>query len=411
MKIVFINQPFDEVSSPVEKGSIPIWIYEVSKFLVRDHEVVIYTKSDKNLSKLQIYNNAVYRRISLKIDKWILRLLRLFKRFRIKSREPLFVSALYCIGYIIQIAVNLRSQKPDIVHLHNYSQFVPIVRLLNPKVRIILHMHCEWLFQLDHKLIHRRIKKADVIIGCCEYISEEHRLTYPDMAPQCKTVYNGVDISRFKPISELERQKFNYGVNILFVGRISPEKGVHTLIKAFQKIIDSFPEVRLDIVGQLKKDPKIKELSKFFDGRYFSYIQSMMSEKMRENIFFLGDVPYSEVHNLYQEGDIFVNSSYSEAFPLPIPEAMACGLPVVASGVGGAAEIVKDGETGFVVPFGNSEILAEKLVHLIRDKKIRKSMGINALKSTTAYFCWEIIARNLLKEYKRLFEQNDENKN
>jgi len=131
-----------------------------------------------------------YRRISTVVDEWFtfvslaldkLGRFSLFKKIKAvvffrNVKRPLFASKLFYLTYVLQVARDLKREKCDIVHLHNFFQFVPIIRAFNPKIKIVLHMHCEWLTQLDRTMIENRLRKVDLIIGCSEYITEKARL-------------------------------------------------------------------------------------------------------------------------------------------------------------------------------------------------------------------------------------------
>ncbi|MBN2090645.1 glycosyltransferase family 4 protein, partial [candidate division KSB1 bacterium] len=281
MKIAFINQPFDDFEPPVQNGSVAIWIYQVVQQLKSDQNfnIVVYARKNGPHKTLTI-DEIEYRYISPTFDKWLLRILR---RVKFTRYLPLFASIFYCIGYIFQIALNIKSQKCDIVHLHNYSQFIPILRLLNPKIKIIVHMHGEWLTQLNANLIKSRISQANLIIGCSNYITSLIKSRFPELVDRCKTIYNGVNIDQFKPGLNVKLNRKTK--QILFVGRHSPEKGVHLLIEAAKHLIQIFPDFHIHIIGpkvlvarefivNLSDNTKVQYLAEFYksEDNYFTYI-------------------------------------------------------------------------------------------------------------------------------------------
>ena len=83
------------------------------------------------------------------------------------------------------------------MHIINFSQLVPLVRFLNPKAKIVLHMECEWLTQLDPALIGPRLEKTDLIIGCSHFVTDKIRERFPHLADNCQTVHNAVDPDKF----------------------------------------------------------------------------------------------------------------------------------------------------------------------------------------------------------------------
>jgi hypothetical protein len=105
-----------------------------------------------------------------------------------KRRINYMSSIWYHLFYALRVAISIRASKYDIVHVHNFLQFVSIIKLFNPASTICLHMHCEWLSQLATKASERRLRKVDLIIGVSDYISEGTRKRFPAIAERCHTV-------------------------------------------------------------------------------------------------------------------------------------------------------------------------------------------------------------------------------
>src|SRR5262249_32791853 len=141
---------------------------------------------------------------------------------------------------------------------------------------------------------------------------------------------------------------------VLFVGRVSPEKGVHLLVTAFAKVLQVCPDVVLDIVGPhvcpplnflvgLSDDQLVASLESFYEegkGSYLEQVKYLIAPRMADNVRLLGGCLYSEVVAHYRSADVFAIASYSDAFPLPALEAMANGVPIVGARVGGIKELV-----------------------------------------------------------------------
>ena len=107
-------------------------------------------------------------------------------------------------------------------------------------------MHCEWLSQLHARTIERRLRHADLIVGCSDYITDKVRERFPQHAARCVTIYNGVADAR--PATPAARG--GKTVELLNVGRVSPEKGLHVLLEALEQVVAVHPEVRLTILGE-----------------------------------------------------------------------------------------------------------------------------------------------------------------
>ena len=207
-----------------------------------------------------------------------MKLINLLDRFKVfgRIRRPLFASDLYFPGYIRQIGKHLAEWNPEIVHIHNFSQFVPIIRHNVPNARIVLHMHCEWLSQLNTRMIEKRLMRTDRVVGCSDYITTKVKQKFPHLTNRCVTIYNGVDLSQFTSQSELDSEQNDDNV-LLLVGRLSPEKGVHVLLDAFSLVLKQFPNTHLMIVGSpgsapvqfmvgVSDDKRVQDLDRFYNG-------------------------------------------------------------------------------------------------------------------------------------------------
>jgi glycosyltransferase involved in cell wall biosynthesis len=322
-----------------------------------------------------------------------------------------FDSAWYYVNYIFQVSMDLRRQGCDIVHLHNFSQFAPIVRALNPARSIVLHMHCEWLTQIRRETIRRRLGSVDRIIGCSHFVTDRIRERFPERAESCRAVHNGVDVSRFHGARNPTAAGSGHEPRILFVGRVSPEKGVHVLLAAFRRVLERLPGARLKLIGPLgasekefivtpSDDPKVVALGPLFDGDYVSLLKNDLPSEVAARVEFAGELPYFDVEKEYRTADVCVCPSvWEEPFGLPAAEAMACGVPVVASRSGGLSEVVADNVTGLLVERGDAEGLSNALISLLSDAPRREQMGQEAAERVRRLFTWEKVAGDLAELY------------
>jgi len=420
MKIAFFHQPINTISLQNLNSAVEIWTYEVARRLAKYCDVIVYTIRGPHQKEFEYDERVQYRHFAAGFDEKFAYLTEgVDKRLpRSFSRRPFFASSLYYLTHAFRVARDLRSEKCDVVHIHNFSQFVPIIRILDPKIKIVLHMHCEWLTQINRGIIESRLKKLDLVIGVSQYITEKIRACFPQFADRCKTVYNGVDVTTFDKSKHTEHNKTDTK-QILFVGRVSPEKGVHVLLEAFQMVLKQYPQVQLNIVGQqfqlpiknliaLSNDPKEIDLRRFYNGNYISNLQDQLSSSAVGHVSFIGTVPHRLLVNRYREADMCVFPSVcNEPCSMPIVEAMATGVPIVATRGGGTPELVVDGETGLLVERGDASALAEAILRLLSDEKLRKSMGRAARKRAVELFSWDQIVKNLLYLYQEIGEAND----
>lgn len=425
MKIAFVNQPIDEVFPPSGRGSIGIITVELARRLAKSNEVVGYI-AGHGIRKKELLDEGVnYRFIPVDFDyKFLRKILSGFSKVFTKNKKrPLFTSWSYYIVYILQIAIDIRVQKFDIVHIHSFTQFVPIIRALNPDVKIVLHVHNEWMTDLERTMIERRLSKTDLVVCCSEYITEKIRRRFPQYADLCQTIYNGVDANLFSRKDDLIPTKNNNTRRMLFVGRVSPEKGVHILIEAYCMISKIYPDIMLEIVGPhwrspfdfsvgISNDDQVRDLSFFYDkkspGSYLMMLKEIIPKNLENNVTFTDRVPQSKLVNHYVDADIFVLPSIViEGFGMSIIEAMACQIPVVATRSGGAVEIIKDCQCGLLVERGDSVQLAEAILRILSDDNLRKNMGKAGRQKVLEFFTWDRVSESLLHKYKNIYENHE----
>jgi glycosyltransferase involved in cell wall biosynthesis len=224
MKIAIINQPWSYVLPPVRSAdSIALWTDEVAHRLVKqDCEVVFYSRVSKGEPRAMSHGGVVYRRVSVSLDRWLRAGLAQLDERGLKSpQKPFHASKWYYRQFIGEVIADLRKSSPDVVHIHNFSPFVPMIRRALPECRILLHMHAEWLAKLDRQMIEPRLRDSDLIIFCSDYFAQQTRDVWPQYASRCHAVYNGVTLSEFESAEPMPaRNPLNK--RILFVGRLSP---------------------------------------------------------------------------------------------------------------------------------------------------------------------------------------------
>ena len=411
MKIAFVNQPWNKVALPVQSGSIAIWTYEVARRLGPAFDVIVYGRRVEGDEETERDNGVEYRRIPISQDVFIQKIARRLPVGGLKM--PLrFDRAPYFVGYAVRVAMDLRREKCDIVHVHNYSQFAPIIRRFNPQTQVVLHMHCEWLTQVDRRRISGRLRTVDRVVGCSEYLTDTIRRAFPKFGEKCHTVHNGANVQHFSPADRPQAPDEKRGQTVLYVGRVSPEKGVHVLLDAFRRVLEHRPNTRLEIVGPLDAapadfivgptdDPRVRELAPLYGGDYADSLKKTLPVGVARNVSFVGSIPYFDLVDRYRAADVLVFPSvWNEPFGMPVVEAMACGLPVVATRSGGIVEIVGDGETGLLVERGNATELADAIGSLLADDTRRLAMGRAAALRANKMFTWERVANTLGEVYR-----------
>ena len=245
---------------------------------------------------------------------------------------------------------------------------------------------------------------ADRIIAATRAELEQLKDLYQLDADKVTIIPPGVDIHHFYPIPQ-DEAKEAIGISpdkrmALFVGRIEPLKGVDLLIEAMaivkKKCVDFTCPDYLVIIGG---DPD-EDLADPSDEmtRLQALGQDLGLEKM---VVFLGKRGQDTLPYYYSAAEVVVMPSFYESFGMVALEAMACGTPVIASKVGGLAHLIKDGETGFLVPSQDTDALAEKLRMIFVERNLKEQLGSQAAAYAKG-FQWERITQQIMQVYREL---------
>jgi glycosyltransferase involved in cell wall biosynthesis len=211
-------------------------------------------------------------------------------------------------------------------------------------------------------------------------------------ADRTRVVYGGADPQRFGPDPDVRRD------GVLFVGRLTPHKGIDRLIRAL-------PEgARLTVAGTGGHDPRPPE-------RDYPLLLRQLAHG--RDVAFLGGVSDATLPRLHRGAAVFVlptvkqdcygrHFAISELLGLSVLEAMASGTPVVASRLDGLPEVVRDGETGFLVTPGDVGELQDRVVQLLRDRALAQRMGQRGREVLLEQFTWDTCAQRCLRAYEEL---------
>jgi glycosyltransferase involved in cell wall biosynthesis len=420
LKIALIFMPINEIRPPVYLSSVgtsgDLVMDELARRLAHRHEVVAYCALGKGQPPIEEFEGVQYRRMSTWLDRRLLHRRKIRRVMDIVNRgsvsQPLFNSPLWYRHFLSQVVADASRQNYDIVHIMNISQFVPVIRSRMPKVRIVLHMHCQWLEQLDATTIEQRISAADLVLGVSDFIAAGVRRRFPALADRCHHIYNGADTVLFaRPPGVQPKPK-----QLLFVGRLAPEKGVHILLDAFHIVLMQHPDSHLQLIGPeiiLSReelfpacdDPHVLALEPYFrPGNYGKLLRHKLSGFPSGSISFLNNgVKFIELMPYYHAASVFVFPSIcEEAFGMPLVEAMASATPVITTRAGAFPEIVEDGRNGLLVERSDARALADAILQLLSNPNQRAAMAQAALERASTIFSWDRIAADLIAEYDRL---------
>ena len=331
----------------------------------------------------------------------------------IENREGLIIHRYRTIVKMIQRNISLGLVfKPlkellDIVHVHvGCTPFELIGSLQYAKINkkpLIVTYHGDvvpsydgLMYKSSVQIYNIATKKvleyADTIVTPSRYYINES-LFLEDYKYKIVEIPNGINLRDFEvPYSKEEcRRKLGLSVDkriILFLGVLHPKKGPDILLKAMPSVISEIPDSELVIVGDGVMRRELEELSRKYE--------------VKGHVKFVGFVDENLKPLYYKAADVFCLPSIitSESFGIVNLEAMACGVPVVASKIGGIPDVVKNGKTGLLVPPRDPKALAEAIICLLQDENVRRKMGRNARKKAENY-SWKRIA----EKYERVYEE------
>lgn len=313
-----------------------------------------------------------------------------------------FLNIRYFICQVFQLINLLLNIRPQIVHLSvtagwsfwKILTFLLISRAL--KAKTVAHIHggaFNIFFEHSHPVAKRIIawglNKADVVVALSNWWKEFY-------LQQISSALNVVVISNcpeetFKYSgSEILEERRN-GNTILFVGSIGTRKGVFDILQAVPKVVSDFPLAKFVFLGKEE-----------FEGEQEKINAICRNMHIEEYVNFKGHVTGEEKYRYYSDASIFILPSYAENLPFSVLEAMAMGLPVITTPVGGIPEIFEDNENGFLVNSGDSNELANKILLLLNDPQSRRNIGITNFRKMEAEFQPEAIARDWENLYNQL---------
>lgn len=296
----------------------------------------------------------------------------------------------------------------DIAHAHYnmpYSDYSALRYSKRKKVPFVVTYHADaqdsggnFVRNLAQKIYNRSLLKnvlngADVIIATSNsYIDESKFLG--DYRDKIEVIPNGINLEEFniKHGKAECRNKLDLPCDkkiILFFGNIVAYKGPHILLKAFLKVKSQFKDVKLVFAGRGEMQEELKKLAADLG--------------VKDDIIFTGYVDEKLKPFYYRSADIFCLPSITmaEAFGIVNLEAMACGVPVISSKLGGIPDVVIDKKTGLLVKPEDEEALAESIIFLLENEDISQKMGKNGKKKVEEY-SWRKIAEKTQEIYERL---------
>ena len=362
-------------------GAENVAYYLAINMAQKGNKISIFTTSIDSKPSIEKYENIDIHRHST--------------NFRIINRNISFSLFLEATEYQIDVLHAHLTNSPNdfVIPRYTKGKNIPLIVTYHgdPERNMGGFIYKTGVFFYAKYILDKVLSYADVIISPSGYYISESRFLgkYRD---KIVVIPNGINIEDFDiPYSKEEcRDKLGLPIDenmILFVGILSPYKGPDVLLRAMPKILKNIPNTKLVLVGSGGMKEELERLSKKIG--------------IEDYVKFVGFVEESLKPLYYKAADVFClpSTMSTESFGIVNLEAMACGVPIVASKIGGIPDAVKDGENGLLVPPRDPEKLADAIIYLLENENIRKKMGKNGREKVEDY-SWERIAEMTEKVYK-----------
>ncbi|VAX38257.1 hypothetical protein MNBD_UNCLBAC01-2034 [hydrothermal vent metagenome] len=293
---------------------------------------------------------------------------------------------------ILKLAKFFKDFQPDIIHSHTY--FSNTISRLAAKLAgvptMVVHVHSIYSqYTARHLWVERFLSRWTTKVISCSDAVRQFVLQKEKINPSLTTtIPNGVDVQKFSNIEDNSSLRHELNIKsddivLTTIASLTPQKGHRYFLEALTEIIKINQNVKYFLIGD---GPLRKELEE--------YVEKLGLGKYVQFLGIRHDVPL-----LLKISNIFILPSLREGLPLVIIEAMASGLPVIATDVGGTSEVVKEGVTGLLVPAKDVQKLIDAVVTLFNNPVDVKVMGEQGRKRAVKYFSQDIMLKQIEKIY------------
>jgi phosphatidyl-myo-inositol alpha-mannosyltransferase len=273
---------------------------------------------------------------------------------------------------------------PDVTHVHE-----PLSPMVSSAVTSFAHRPLiatfhSWsdrdrLYRMTAPIGRRMARRLDVKVAVSPAAQVYAAEALGVAIGSFRVVPNGVDVARFAHAEPLEDLRDPERPLLLFVGRLEPRKGLDVLVRAFLRIRAAVPKARLCVVG---------------DGPQRARCQQMIPSSIRHDALFVGHVDEAEKARYFASADLFIAPNVGgESFGIVLLEAMAAGVPIVASDIPGFRSVMRDGRQGRFVRAGDATALADGVLTLLSNDKLRRAMSTEGRRRAAEYDWSEVTVR------------------
>jgi glycosyltransferase involved in cell wall biosynthesis len=285
----------------------------------------------------------------------------------------------------------------DLLRAHSVRYIGPAALFARTRYRlpvpVVAHHHHLDASPLNGLIERRVIDRMDSVVVGSEFARRQLREELGARTDHVRVVPYGVD-ARFAPRPAPAGVRARHGVGegpiVMFLGGLKPRKNLALLIDAWPGVLTGFPEAKLLVAGRGALLPQLRAQARRrgVDG----------------SVIFTGYVPEADKVEYLALADVFVFPSALEGFGLAVAEAMACGIPVVASDRGSLPELVVDGETGLLCDADSPGAFVERVRRLLGDAGLRRKLGAAAAARVNRWFRWERCVQETRRVYEEVLE-------
>jgi spore coat protein SA len=369
--------PEDLPVPPIKGGSVESCIHNVFSRMAETERVTIISRAHHRLPARSVSRGGRLTIVRLR---------------HAKRREYVRAAMRYAKG-----------REFSVIQIENRPTFVPFVRKSFPNTPIVLSLHSlTFMSLLSRRTAHSVLGRVDGVTTVVSFVTETMKTRYPAHAHKFRTAILGVDGDAFRPRAESYKRRVRrkwgveHGKNLLFVGRIIRMKGLDTLVRAAALLRRRGADVRVIAVGARwpgvrRETADMRQVRRVADARGVP-------------ICFTGYVPPSELPEMFHLGDVFVcPSRFREGFATVNSEAMASGIPVVASRRGGIPEVVEHEKSGLLVErYRSGAAFADAIERVLSSPRVARRLGEGGRRRAVRHFSWYRTVDLLRKHYRSL---------
>ncbi|MHC4942405.1 MAG: glycosyltransferase family 4 protein [Planctomycetota bacterium] len=394
-KIGFLHVPGSSLSFPRASSTARAFFQKIPGALPPPCQAVVVsglgeTQSNGRSEALEVLQ------VTDRKDRWLYRMLAQVHAL-VPGRQWTYPFRSYFHrSYTRRAASLFRSREVDSIVFPLYPQWVTALREANPKARLILWLQRDWL-STGPSHFENHLKEIDHIVCSSKYLADRVAAQYPWTEERLRVVQGGVDAGFWKPGSNRSRHL------LLYAGRLTPEKGIHVLLQAFERVRMHYPDAQLILAGSIKITPSEDLIeSPRRDVRIWRrqgerYEVMLRREAQRlKSVFLTDQLDAKGLLRMYRNASLYIYPClWNDPAGTQIMEPMACGLPVVASGCGGIPEVAQDGRSGLLTEPGDVDGLVEAIERLFENKDLSQRMSAAARTRVEEQFDWKKVAESL----------------